>query len=1424
MRRFVILFPFLFIIQLQAQIARIEGKNLFSFSGTEKKVSTELLELSKEYQSHPDFGVMPYQIPPEKNCFELLSKRDAYTRYFVKSGSGGSHFFKQQAYSPINYLDKKGNWREINYRLTPDVNNNQIFTASNQPTPIVLNLDKRFSTIEFNGKILSFNHDLKLVHVDDEGKETILGTADWSHFTAGDDGLKIIDFYPGIDAVFTLSTGTIETSFILKSKLLLSNGYLVMRQNFEFPDSMRFLSIPGSEYGEHIDLYVGSTDHSPHFTIEKCYAYDNSSTPQRKELRSRITNEKTLDVFTSVSWLNDPSTVYPVVIDPVVTTQNSLAAGSITGTRFSPVCWTNSCDYFLTVPTPANTTITNIYTSFEYFATGACFAQDGGFSVDFASCKYPSAAPGVITCAFAISNFNCGVLNATTLPDFTSCLPSPQCAPQNLDFTLHFYRCNNDPAIVCGNSCIRASQPWMMTIEGRTMEMIYNSPTQIICAGDSVNVITITQFGVPPYQNVWSPIAPNNDTIRVSPASTTNYTVTVTDACGTVATGSSTVQVTPYNNPGFTISPNPACIGQAVTLLGLGSGPVSSYDWTMPGSNAPGGVITNSKSPIIQYGIPAVYPITLRYTSNSCVFDSTLNIVIDGASATDVSLSSSPPGAICPGDSIRFLASPVNGGSAPVYDWYIDGILVQSGASDTLKSNAFINGSLVQVVLTSNSPCSNPQVDTAALFVVFSNAVSPGVSISPDTTICPGSTVTFNASPLNGGASPAYRWYVNGLPVPGANASTFSSAITANDSLVSVEMISSLGCVISAIAFDSTRILFEPQITPVVSLTALPAGAVCAGDSISYTALAGGGGLSPSYQWYLNGVASGVPTSNSSFVVQNPVNGDSVSVSLNSSHTCLLSNNAQSWTVITVTSAASPSVNLSVSPSLNLCAGDTAYFRASATAAGSIPIYRWYINGILQPATDSVFNVHTLNDQDLVWVEVVSSLSCAILPSDSDSVIVNVSPVANPSVTISNSANGTCVGDTISWTATAANGGTTPSFQWTVNGVLQGMNAATFSYMPQDGDQIKVSLTSNSPCALVPTAQSNIFTVDLKPYVTPSVSIHASPSDTICPGQNVTITSQSQNGGTSPVYIWRVNGIVTGTNSSSLPASNYANSDQIQLSFTSNAECLTRQDTLSNIIRIITYQPINVQVNGTGNNCPGTPVMLSVQVSGGDGGPYTYFWDHSPELTDTVIVRPKVTGDFVVHVQDNCASTIATGTIRIPVLSGPTSALTYSPDEVSSLNNTVAFQNLSQNAVSWLWDFGDSTFSSQLNPEHTYDSIGTYQVMLITQSVNGCTDTLRYNIVVKEDISVFFPSAFSPNGDFQNETWQPMGVSLIDYSYTIWDRWGQLIFEGDQSIAWDGHIQRGHTPAQNGVYLYRVDLKQEKFGEKVIVGRLTLIR
>jgi len=209
-----------------------------------------------------------------------------------------------------------------------------------------------------------------------------------------------------------------------------------------------------------------------------------------------------------------------------------------------------------------------------------------------------------------------------------------------------------------------------MIIEGRTLELNTITPPQAICGGDSVLISSVPSYGVQPYQFVWNPAFANNDSIYVRPATTTTYTLTVTDACGSTMSASSTVTVTPNVNPGFTFSQNPVCIGQPVTLFGAGGGAVSSYDWTLPGSSAPGGTILNNKQPIISYAIQGSYPVTLNYSNAGCIFDSTLTLTVDGLNAATVALSTVPASAICPGDTMHFYATPTNGGTAPVYTFF----------------------------------------------------------------------------------------------------------------------------------------------------------------------------------------------------------------------------------------------------------------------------------------------------------------------------------------------------------------------------------------------------------------------------------------------------------------------------------------------------------------------------------------------------------------------------------------------------------------------------------------------------------------------------------------------------------------------------------------------------------------------------------
>ena len=114
--------------------------------------------------------------------------------------------------------------------------------------------------------------------------------------------------------------------------------------------------------------------------------------------------------------------------------------------------------------------------------------------------------------------------------------------------------------------------------------------------------------------------------------------------------------------------------------------------------------------------------------------------------------------------------------------------------------------------------------------------------------------------------------------------------------------------------------------------------------------------------------------------------------------------------------------------------------------------------------------------------------------------------------------------------------------------------------------------------------------------------------------------------------------------------------------------------------------------------------------------------------------------------------------------------------------------------------------------------------MLTTLNNSGCVDTVIYFVSVREEIAVFYPNTFSPNGDGKNDLFQPIGASLEDYEIKIWNRWGEIVYEGNNKTGWDGKIRGTAIPAQEGAYVFTIELKGDKFDKKVVTGNVTLIR
>ena len=177
----------------------------------------------------------------------------------------------------------------------------------------------------------------------------------------------------------------------------------------------------------------------------------------------------------------------------------------------------------------------------------------------------------------------------------------------------------------------------------------------------------------------------------------------------------------------------------------------------------------------------------------------------------------------------------------------------------------------------------------------------------------------------------------------------------------------------------------------------------------------------------------------------------------------------------------------------------------------------------------------------------------------------------------------------------------------------------------------------------------------------------------------------------------------------------------------------------------------------------------------------------------------------------------------VTVVPGPQANFSINPNPVEALE-VANFTDLStgpNSLVNWYWAFGDSTASNSQNTTHVFNNQGDYSVLLVVKDLNGCIDSARQDIaiILLPDI----PTAFTPNGDGQNDLFLVRGGPFKTINVRVYNSWGQLIFEtNDQLDGWNGTFNGTEQPV--GVFVWVVEV--EMFNGKKIkkTGDVTLLR
>ncbi len=646
--------------------------------------------------------------------------------------------------------------------------------------------------------------------------------------------------------------------------------------------------------------------------------------------------------------------------------------------------------------------------------------------------------------------------------------------------------------------------------------------------------------------------------------------------------------------------PTSFCQGGSVVLTAT---PANSYYWS-----------TGETSQSITAFTSGNYYV-IGTLSTGCLESSNIIEVESGTIVTPtVVISSNIGNSICAGDNVIFTAIPNFGGSAPTYQWQVNG--ANTGITTTSYfNNSFLDGDVVTCIMTSNISCAsvNTVISNPATISLNLN-VTPEIYISntASDTICQGENVIFTATPVFGGSNPFFQWKKNGVN-DGLNDMFYSSSSLANGDVITCEMTSSATCANpQTVTSTGTTMFVTPSTVPTLTITPDPGLSICSGTNVTFTANPVNGGNTPYYQWTKNGFNTG---NNSTIYTDNALtDGDIISCVMISSAICPSSPfiNSNDLTV-NVSPVVTPSVSISANTTTTICEGTSVLFTATPVNEGLTPTYQWKKNGSPVGTNAGTYSPATLSNGDVITCELTNNDPCALNPTAiSNGITMTVNPVRNPAVTIAaNPGSSICSGTNVIFTATPTDGGSTPVYQWKLNGTVVGTNSTTYSSSTlSQGDVISCEMTGSAPCSSPAIGVSNNITMTVNNIVTPSVTISANPGTTICDGTLVTFTATPVNGGASPSFQWKRNSIVVGTNITY--SNNFSvNGDVISCRMINNSACTTTSTVFSNNLVMTVAGNVTPTISITSNTgntiCSGTNVTFNASITNGGSAP-VYQW------------------------------------------------------------------------------------------------------------------------------------------------------------------------------------------------------------------------
>lgn len=249
-------------------------------------------------------------------------------------------------------------------------------------------------------------------------------------------------------------------------------------------------------------------------------------------------------------------------------------------------------------------------------------------------------------------------------------------------------------------------------------------------------------------------------------------------------------------------------------------------------------------------------------------------------------------------------------------------------------------------------------------------------------------------------------------------------------------------------------------------------------------------------------------------------------------------------------------------------------------------------------------------------------------------------------------------------------------------------------------------------------------------------------------------------------------------------------------------------------------QPDKIQLNAQYKDtlvCYHDTVSITLSASLGKS-PYLYKINSSDWSANTSYTGLQG-GVHVIQVKDSLGCVVM-DTIVIHRPQSPLSVMIDKTDIPCYENNKGSL--FAQTSGGWSpyalqWSNGSSSSLQTSLP------LGTYSITV--KDAKGCIVTSAVKIEQLQCCDVFFPDAFTPNGDNNNDFFKPITASEVSsITFRIYNRWGNKVFESrDVTQGWDGSLH-GAKAATDTYYYFAEYICPHLKEKKLIKGDLLLIR